>query len=263
MLIFLCYPQRFGPGPHRVEIELEYSKVQLTNPNASSWPRIRSKVVIELAPLDLMPHTVNLFMQQVHHGLWDKCSLISSAHHIFQLGPSYDNDKKPEPMIGEATDVPNVGEDPRDDPGDQHYDHFHAKGLDKVSFQEYSDKFPHVQWTVGLAGRPGGPDFYINKIDNSLIHGPGGQINRHDLHNEADPCFGKIALESLDTLKELDSIPTDPDRGHELTTPVVILNARVAVPMENPADGWRKVERGTKLLTDDEIMPLPEVPHGV
>ena len=62
--------------------------------------------------------------------------------------------------------------------------------MDKVAFQEYSPEYPHVQWTVGLAGRPGGPDFYISKVDNSANHGPGGQ-SHHDLHEEADPCFGK------------------------------------------------------------------------
>ena len=36
--------------------------------------------------------------------------------------------------------------------------------------------------------RPG-PDFYINKIDNTIRHGPGGQImHTGEMHNEADPC---------------------------------------------------------------------------
>jgi len=249
----------FGPGPHRVVIEIEYPKVQLTNPDSSSWPRITNKFAIEMAPLDLMPHTVNLFLQQVHHGLWDKCQVVSMAKHIFQLGPSYDDKDKPE---GAEMDVPNLGDDPRDRPGDPHYDHFNAKGLDKISYQEYSDQFPHDQWTVGLAGRPGGPDFYINKLDNSLIHGPGGQTNRHDLHNEADPCFGKI-VEGLETLKDLDTIPVNEERGHALMYPVMILAAHVVVPQENPADGWRVIDRGMKLKQDDDIMPLPEVPHGV
>jgi len=247
----------FGPGPHRVVIELEYPKVQLTNPDSSSWPRITNKFAIEMAPMDLMPHTVNLFLQQVHHGLWDNCHVISMAKHIFQLGPSYDEKDKPD---GVAMDVPNLGEDPRDKPGDPHYDHFIAKRLDKISYQEYSHQFPHDQWTVGLAGRPGGPDFYINKLNNTLIHGPGGQTNRHDLHNEADPCFGKI-VEGLETLKDLDTIPTNEEGEHKLMYPVVILAAYVVVPNEK-ADGWRVVERGMKLKQND-IMPLPEVPHGV
>jgi len=243
----------FGPGPHRVEIELEYPKVQVTNPDALTWPRIRNTITIEMAPLDLMPHTVNLFLQQVHHQLWNSCALKSSAQHIFQLGPSYAEEDKPD------------GKDAKDggkgNSSDSHYDNFHGKGLDKVSYQEYSEQYPHSQWTVGLAGRPGGPDFYINKRDNSMIHGPGGQTNKHDLHNEADPCFGKV-VDGLSTLEEIGMIPTDPDRGHEIKYPVVIIDAKVLAPKENPADGWREIRAG-EMLEQDEIMPLPEVPHGV
>ena len=34
-------------------------------------------------------------------------------------------------------------------------------------------------------------EFYINTQDNAQIHGPGGQ-HHHDLHEEGDPCFGKV-----------------------------------------------------------------------
>ena len=220
--------------------------MQATNPDPDSWPRVRSKFSIELAPLDLVPHTANLFLQQVHHGLWDGCNFLSGAKHVFQIGPSYAQE--------EERDQGAAAEEP-------HYQHFYAKGLDKVSFQEYSVEFPHVQWTVGLAGRPGGPDFYINKLDNSMIHGPGGQANAEDLHNEADPCFGKV-VEGTDVLKELENIPVDPETNRP-KYPVVLLSAKVMVPKGNPAEGWREVERGRKLKPDDDIMPLPEAPHGV
>jgi len=57
---------------------------------------------------------------------------------------------------------------------------FTTGGIDKLSFREYSTQYPHTQWTVGLAGRPSGPDFYINKIDNTIRHGPGGQMHTGD-----------------------------------------------------------------------------------
>ena len=251
-----CY--RFGPGPHKVELLLEYPKVTDPTTDPSSWRRIRNKLTIELASLDLMPHTVNLFLQQVHHGLWDGCSVISSPQHIIQFGPSYDDEDK-------------NGE------GDPHYDHFYEKGLDKVSYQEYSENYKHAQWTIGLAGRPGGPDFYINKIDNTLIHGPGGQTNQLDLHNEADPCFGRIIMdvgsddeneENVElsgkvVLDQISRIPVDPQRGFEVKYPVVIIDAKVLAQKENPVDGWREIPQGTKLDQQDDIMPLPEVPHGV
>ena len=101
----------------------------------------------------------------------------------------------------------------------------------------------------------------MNKLDNTLIHGPGDQANKQDLHNEADPCFGK-AVEGFDALEEIELIPTDPDRGFAIKYPVAILGSRVLAPMENPDEGWRGVATGKKLLKDDGIMPLPEVPHA-
>mmetsp|Transcript_37619 Transcript_37619/g.90714 ORF Transcript_37619/g.90714 Transcript_37619/m.90714 type:complete len:615 (+) Transcript_37619:66-1910(+) len=238
----------FGLGPHKVEILLEYPNVIDPDADPSTWPRIRNTLEINLAPLDLMPHTVHLFLQQVHHGLWDGCSVISSPKHIFQFGPSYDD------------------EDEHVE-GAPHYDKFHERGLDKVSYQEYSDKYKHDQWTIGLAGRPGGPDFYINKLDNSLTHGPGGQINEDDMHNEADPCFGKVVVDNggdgvvsgKEILDQIARVPTDPDQNYAVKYPVVVIEAKVLAFV----DGWGAIPRGMKLDKKDDILPLPEVPHGV
>jgi len=57
-----------------------------------------------------------------------------------------------------------------------------------LAFQEYNDHFPHKQYTLGYAGRPGGPEFYISTIDNTQNHGYGSQGSK----TEADSCFGKI-----------------------------------------------------------------------
>ncbi|KAL7553189.1 hypothetical protein ACHAWF_016450 [Thalassiosira exigua] len=235
----------FGPGPHRVEMEVEYPRKAENLPDRDdpgSWPRVREKVVIEMAPLDVMPHVVNLFLQQVHHRLWDGCSAIYNAPHILQLGPSYDEEKKA---------------------SDPHYDQFHEKGLEMASYQEYNPKYPHERWTLGLSGRPGGPDFYVNKLDNTLIHGPGGQANKHDLHNEADPCFGTIAAESHRVLEEINAIPTDKEKRHALEHPVTILKARVMAPADNPADGWKEIESGKMLDEQDGIVPLPDAPPAM
>ena len=67
---------------------------------------------------------------------------------------------------------------------------FANSGLEKVHFQEYNEAWPHLEWTVGLAGRPGGTEFYINKRDNSVDHGPGGFSS--DQKANADPCFAKV-----------------------------------------------------------------------
>merc|ERR1712150_153892 len=61
-------------------------------------------------------------------------------------------------------------------------------GYSEVFFQEYSDRFPHETYTLGFSGRPGGPSFYINTIDNTKNHGPGG----YAADGKGDPCFGKV-----------------------------------------------------------------------
>ena len=71
----------------------------------------------------------------------------------------------------------------------------------KLLYQEYSPQYKHEPWTIGYAGRPAGPDFYINMKDNTNEHGPGP-----DKHSEADPCFGKI-VEGFDVLERIGMIP--------------------------------------------------------
>ena len=61
-------------------------------------------------------------------------------------------------------------------------------GMGGMAFQEYSPEFPHRKFTMGYAGRPGGPAFYISTVDNTHNHGPGSQGSK----TEADGCFGKI-----------------------------------------------------------------------
>lgn len=233
----------FGPGPHRVEMDLEYPIVNNKDP-PSTWPRTRNRIIIEMAPLDLMPHSVNLFLQQVHHGLWDGNELTANPEHIMSFGYHRASAHKG----------------------------FVDRALETVSYQEYSTKYPHVQWSVGFMGRPSGPDFYINKRDNTIAHGPGGQANFDDMHNEADPCFGRV-VEGVNVLNEIDKIPVDKNHGDELLYPVKIVSARVLAQRnsdsyENQGGGgggsWEGVQHGRKLNDEDKIMPLPanEMPRA-
>ncbi|KAL7531182.1 hypothetical protein ACHAXR_003882 [Thalassiosira sp. AJA248-18] len=197
----------FGPGPHKIELEIEYPQYTL-DVEPTDWPTVRGVFTMEMAPLDLMPIAVNLFMQQVHHKLWNGCSFVINAMHILQGGPHrYTEGGKYDANLDELVSK------------------FENARLDKMPFQEYSDEYPHGQYTVGFAGRPGGPDFYINKIDNHVNHGPGGQ-SHHDLHEEADPCFAKL-VGGMGIIAELNRIPVDYDRGAMLLHPVVIVDSRV------------------------------------
>ncbi|GMH79476.1 hypothetical protein TrST_g4545 [Triparma strigata] len=132
-------------------------------------------IVFKLEP-DLMPYTTLFFLRQVDAGLWAGTSVIRAASHVIQADPR-----------------PNMAA-------------FKQAGMTSVAFQEYNPEFPHKKHTIGLAGRPGGPDFYVSMIDNTKNHGPGGQGN-YDLPAEADPAFGTV-IAGHDVLERIHKLPT-------------------------------------------------------
>lgn len=141
-----------------------------------------------------MPHAVHLFLEQVSHGLWDNAWFYINGPHVLQAGPQAD-----EAALAKAIAA---GEDERS----LALRPFRELQLDTLSFPEYSEDFPHVPMTLGFTGRPGGPDFYINKVDNTIAHGPGGQFH-HELAEYADSCFAKV-VSGFDSLKAMTETPT-------------------------------------------------------
>jgi len=153
--------EKFGKGVHRVEMELVFPDRQL-GPH---------RFVIELAPVEIMPHSVHTFLEMVSEGLLDGCSFIMNALHVLKAAPlPYDGSS--------AADKAKA---------------FTTRGLESVSFKEYSESYPHKQYTVGFAA-DGSPSFYINTQDNSEIHA-------------GDPCFGTV-VEGIDAIQRLESQPT-------------------------------------------------------
>ena len=171
---------RFGEGPHHVEINLAF------DPDGSNGTSLNAteQIVIELAPVSEMPHAVYWFLQQVEHKLYDGCSFHRNAPHVLQGGPAPNFLSSPDPKLRHK---------------------FKEAGYDSILFQEYSPNFPHEKYTMGMAGRPGGPDFYISKKDNSRNHGPGGQTNYAD-PTEADPCFAKV-VKGIDVVDKMGELP--------------------------------------------------------
>lgn len=130
--------------------------------------RDTATLIIETAPIDIMPHSVHLFLEQVSNGLFDGTAFHINAAHIVQAGPSF---------LGGAA----------------HSKFRHHPSLNSVVFQEYAPEMKHKKGTLGYHGRPGGPDFYVNMKDNSGTHGPGGQAHHFStVAADADPCFAKI-----------------------------------------------------------------------
>jgi len=173
--------RRFGEGPHQVKIVLDFPpEPSLTAPDGST----PSVIVLEMAPLDLMPHSVYLFLSMVEAGLWDGTSFVRKADHVLLAAPqSYYKNK--------GADV---------------HRKFLEMELEKVAFQEYSEEYSHKAYTVGFSGRPGGPDFYFNRIDNSFSHGP-GRREKYGVTREADPCFARV-VHGFGALERIAMMPT-------------------------------------------------------
>lgn len=215
--------ERFGPGPHKVEITYLVKQAE--------GGAKQNKFVIEMAPLELVPHAIHLFLEQVDHGLLDKTHFYLNGPHIVQSGPQPDwnemegNDDAVNAetleqseniggISGGAVDTlqkyeKKVAEKKLtfdDDAYESYYTteelyeedkrtrKFQNLGLEQLAFPDYHESFPHIPWTVGFTGRPGGPDWYINKVDNTHSHGPGGQT-QHKLNEQGDSCFGIISIE--------------------------------------------------------------------
>lgn len=163
-----------------MEITLQFTpNFPKVHENENEWGRI----LIEMAPVDVMPHAVYWFLEQVRRQLYDGTSFHGNAPHILLAGP--------EPSF---LNLPDVNLPQR----------FTDAGFSSLLFQEYSEQFPHQQYTLGYAGRPSGPYFYINMRDNTQDHGPGGQQGQGT--HEADPCFAKV-VEGFDVLERMQRSP--------------------------------------------------------
>jgi len=190
--------RRFGKGPHQVKIILDFPPEPALIAPDGTTPNF---FVIEMASLDQMPHSVYLFLSMIEAGLWNGSSFMRKANHVLQASPR--------PYYKNA--------------GQNVHQKFLDFGVHKVAFQEYSSHFPHKKYTVGFSGRPGGPDFYINRVDNSNNHGPGGQTKYEKAH-EADPCFAKIVA-GIDTIERMSTMPILPGAFKEMEKYVGILDA--------------------------------------
>ena len=128
------------------------------------------RLLIEMGPIEHVPYSVFYFLEMVAN--WKNGVFHRNAGHVLQAQVSLNPAKK-------------------DEGG--------GRGL---AWQEYSPNFPHKRLTLGYAGRPGGPAFYISTLDNVANHGPGSQGST----TEADGCFGRI-VEGEDVVKRMTKQP--------------------------------------------------------
>lgn len=135
---------RFGPGPHLVKFDVAI-------PTRGFNPSSLGSFTIKLHPIDAMPHSVHLFLEQIYHGLWNDCAFVINSPEVIQAGalPTNNNGKTYRQKMNEFEDM----------------------GLSKVHFQEYHKDYPHRQYTVGFAGRPGYV-YYLIELCCLYIHSP-------------------------------------------------------------------------------------------
>jgi len=194
--------EQFGEGPHYVEFQVVVPRVTEEDSHEDEKePQGDHKTfVVEMASLELMPHSVYLFLNQVTEGLLDGSHFHVNAPHVLLASPI-------------------------DGHGNHNLEEFEEKMLDHLGFQEYSADYPHSKYTLGYAGKPqAGPDFYINKMDNTIVHGPNAV-------NGADPCFARV-VKGVDVLDQMTTLPVleeeDTDHGHPvLLHPVLIESVHV------------------------------------
>lgn len=185
--------------------------------------------IIQLAPLNLVPHAVHLFLEQVEHGLWHtNAYFYLNGPHVFQAGPQLLWSEEESASEDEEAEEKNRLLD------------FASLDLDNLIFPDYSNDFPHKEWTLGFTGRPGGPDMYINKADNSISHGPGGQ-DQHALSEYGDSCFG-IVTEGRKGLKKLFDAQVYEEEHYEwlLYEPIAITKATILTKKAPPNIPLRK-----------------------
>lgn len=160
-------------------------------------------MIAEFPPMGIMPVAVTYFLELVNAGFWNGKSFFRAESHVIQ-----------------ASGVSKDGKS-----------HEYSKS---IPFQEYASEFPHVKYTLGIAGRPGGPDFYVSMRDNTKIHGPGGQTPYYDGNPDSDPCFARL-VSGQSVADKIQGLPYNSKDGmHFLKENVEIIEIRLIQAQE-----WR------------------------
>jgi len=205
-LIKLRYGDFQVTTPYRIKLDLEF---QSTIPDFDSKGK-DGTVVIELAPISLIPYSVYNFLEIAR--TWKNGAFHRNAGHVLQ-----------------AIARSNVKQ--------------------SMPFQEYSKEYPHKKYTVGYAGRPSGPEFYISIQNNSGAHGPGSQ-QQHNPY-EADCIIGRVIQGVEDGT--VDRIHTMP--GKEFLSDknkwVLIRRMHILVPKGDGSDDDEYVE----FSSSPEVLP--------
>ena len=164
--------RKYGTGVVRVQLTLDFLSDRSLE-QTEGQESLHHQLILEMAPLDLMPHSVYTFLEMVDNHLYDGCSFILNAMNILKAAPlPYEKGE-----WGSAKQMDR---------------NFHKLGLETVSFREYSEEYKHEQYTVGFAA-DGSPDFFINTGDNTEEHA-------------GEPCFARV-VSGFETVTKMEDEP--------------------------------------------------------
>jgi len=149
--------------------------------------------VIELAPSRLVPHSVYTFLEIARQWNLNGGAFHRIAGHVLQV------------MVK-------------------------TRKIKHLAFQEYSPEYPHKERTVGYAGRPSGPAWYVSIQDNSRNHGPGSQ-QKHNPY-EADAAIGRVIEGYEESVLRITKVPGSGFLG-DTKKHVIIKSMTIMVPDSN------------------------------
>ena len=166
-------------------------------------------LLIELAPISLIPCSVYNFLEIAR--TWKKGAFHRNAGHVLQAIARSDITQS-------------------------------------MPFQEYSKEYPHKKGTLGYAGRPSGPEFYVSTQDNSNNHGPGSQ-QKHNPY-EADCIIGTVIQGMEDgTVARIHTMPGKEFLGDKKKW-VLIRRMHILVPGDGP-DGYVEFSKSPLVIPQD------------
>lgn len=141
---------KYGTGPF-------YIKVTLKDDAGSGKG---NTFVIETAPLNLMPHAIDHFLQMIEQKMWDGLTMV----HRY-IGSHVIHSSSLVTETGEQDDI-----------------RFKKANLTHLAFAEHSPEYPIEMYSVAFEGRPGGPGFYVN-MDS--------KFTTQEV-DASESCFGKV-----------------------------------------------------------------------
>lgn len=166
-------------------------------------------IVVEMAPISLIPCSVYNYLEIAR--TWKKGAFHRNAGHVLQAIS--------------RSDI-----------------------TERMPFQEYSKEYPHKKYTMGYAGRPSGPEFYISIQNNSGAHGPGSQQKHNPF--EADCIIGSLIQGVEDgTVDRIHTMPGKEFLGDKKKW-VLIRRMHILVPSKD-GEGYVEFSSSPDVIPED------------